>query len=55
MITLWRTSDGFAWMPDRRCTMCGDEDPAQLERCVEEKNRELEEFLEKGGTLTRVR
>ena len=51
MITLWKTGEGFVWMPSRRCTMCGRERPEQLEQCIAEKNKELEDFLAKGGKL----
>jgi len=51
VITLWKTHEGFVWMPDRRCSMCGQENPEQLRKCIDEKDKELEEFLKKGGVL----
>lgn len=51
MIILMKTSEGFVWMPIRRCTICGQENPDQLKKCIEQKEKGLAEFLKNGGEL----
>jgi hypothetical protein len=36
-------------MPIRRCAICGQENPEQLKKCIEQKEKKLAEFREKGG------